>query len=122
MLNEEKITKLEFCIRIQIPLESRMDARTEEEHKRIALETFQMQFAAKAKQELQILSQPILTSDNAASFVFAGSHENSEIPKEEILKLEEQFKADYFATLPIEWKPFYLYTRGSGASGQFTLQ
>lgn len=119
MLNEEKITKLEFCVRVQIPLESKLDARPEEEHKRIALETFHTQFAAKANQEFQILSQPILTSDNAASFVFAGSYENPEIPKDEILELEERFKADYFSTIPGEWKPFYLYTRDNVTASQF---
>ena len=121
MSNEEKITKLEFCIRIQIPMTTKSDALPDDEHRRIALETFENQFAAKAKQELHLLSQPLLTSEERVSFIFGGYHENPELSHETILELEEQFKADYFATLPIEWKPFYLYTRGSGASGQFTL-
>jgi hypothetical protein len=122
MLNEEKITKVEFCVRVQIPTTTKREALPEDEHKRIALETFENQFATNAKQELHILSQPLLTSDEAVSFVFGGYHENPELSHETILELEKQFKADYFDTLPVDWKPFYLYTRGSGASGQFSLQ
>lgn len=114
MMKETDMKEIEFCVRVFISIEPITESETENEQKRISLETFEKWFLEHENLSFNIVDNPsIMPESKCVNLAFCERHKIPEM-SDAGSELQRQFYRNCFKKLPVEWKARYIGTRVNG--------